>query len=83
MISDNEPLVNGYISVPKEMNQLNCAAYVAGIIEGVCDAGGLTARVSAHNAGTEMWPGKTIFLIRFEEEVLEREAVLEKSGRSV
>ncbi|KAL8930640.1 MAG: hypothetical protein Q9208_000511 [Pyrenodesmia sp. 3 TL-2023] len=77
MISDNEPLVNQYISVPKEMNQLNCAAYVAGIIEGVCDGCGLKAGVSAHNAGTEMWPGKTVFLIRFEEGVVEREGLLE------
>ncbi|KAL8683866.1 MAG: hypothetical protein Q9186_000209 [Xanthomendoza sp. 1 TL-2023] len=77
MISDNEPLVNQYISVPKEMNQLNCAAYVAGIIEGVCDGCGLKAAVSAHNGGTEMWPGKTVFLIRFEEGVVEREGLLE------
>ncbi|KAL8809929.1 MAG: hypothetical protein Q9223_007851, partial [Gallowayella weberi] len=77
MISDNEPLVNHYISVPKEMNQLNCAAYVAGIIEGVCDGCGLKAAVSAHNGGTEMWPGKTVFLIRFEEGVVEREGLLE------
>jgi hypothetical protein len=80
MVSDNEPLVNMYISVPKEMNQLNCAAYVAGIIEGVCDAGGLTAGVSAHNVGTEMWPGKTMFLIKFEPGVVEREGILEGKG---
>ncbi|KAL9077041.1 MAG: hypothetical protein Q9161_000674 [Pseudevernia consocians] len=75
MISDNEPLVNQYISVPKEMSQLNCAAYVAGIIEGVCCGVGCKAGVSAHNAGEEggMWPGKTVFLIRFEEEVVKRE----------
>ena len=96
MISDNEPLVNQYISVPKEMSQLNCAAYVAGIIEGVvCGllggqgvglaqqlyGGGDLAKleppavVSAHNAGEEggMWPGKTVFLIRFSEEVVRRE----------
>ncbi|KAL9603060.1 MAG: hypothetical protein Q9219_001424 [cf. Caloplaca sp. 3 TL-2023] len=77
MVSDNEPLVNQYISVPKEMNQLNCAAYVAGIIEGVCDGCGLKAAVSAHNGGTEMWPGKTVFLIRFEEGVVEREGLLD------
>ncbi|KAG5440009.1 hypothetical protein PCK2_000701, partial [Pneumocystis canis] len=29
MIVDNEPMVNKYISVPKEMAQLNCAAFVA------------------------------------------------------
>ena len=97
MITDNEPLVNQYISVPKEMSQLNCAAFVAGIIEGVvCGVlggamqggivqgggagGGVREReapavVSAHNAGEEggMWPGKTVFLIRFSEEVVKRE----------
>ncbi|KAI4163432.1 MAG: hypothetical protein LQ342_002939 [Letrouitia transgressa] len=78
MISDNEPLVNQYISVPKEMNQLNCAAFVAGVIEGVCDGCGMKAAVSAHNGGTEMWPGKTVFLIRFEPEVIQREGILEK-----
>ncbi|MCJ1247355.1 TRAPP subunit trs31 [Trapelia coarctata] len=81
MISDNEPLVNMYISVPKEMNQLNCAAFVAGVIEGVCDAAGLMADVSAHNGGTEMWPGKTVFLIRFREGVVEREGILERKGQ--
>ncbi|MCJ1308947.1 Trafficking protein particle complex subunit 5 [Agyrium rufum] len=81
MISDNEPLVNSYISIPKEMSQLNCAAFVAGVIEGVCDAAGLTAGVTAHNAGTDMWPGKTIFLIRFDKGVREREAVVEKIGK--
>ncbi|KAG8530395.1 uncharacterized protein KY384_004897 [Bacidia gigantensis] len=97
MISDNEPLVNQYISVPKEMSQLNCAAFVAGIIEGVvCGVLGgpgvgmgqalygegrlptnePPAAVSAHNAGevNGMWPGKTVFLIRFSEDVVKREA---------
>ncbi|KAK7437083.1 transporter particle component [Colletotrichum acutatum] len=47
MIIDNEPLVNAYISVPREMSQLNCAAYVAGIVEGICDGAGFPARVEA------------------------------------
>ncbi|PSS13101.1 hypothetical protein M430DRAFT_105234 [Amorphotheca resinae ATCC 22711] len=80
MISDNEPLVNQYISVPKEMNQLNCAAFVAGIIEGVCDGSGFPARVTAHSVGKgeegELWPGKTVFLVKFQPEVVEREAYL-------
>ncbi|KAF2396865.1 trafficking protein particle complex subunit 5 [Trichodelitschia bisporula] len=88
MISDNEPLVNSYISVPREMSQLNCAAYVAGIIEGVCDGAGFaTQGVSAHwanedpakDAPAQMWPGKTVFLIRFAPEVLEREEILAKA----
>jgi len=83
MISDNEPLVNQYISVPKEMNQLNCAAFVAGIIEGSCDGAGFPARVTAHSVGTgvegELWPGKTVFLIKFQKEVVERESYLGKT----
>lgn len=82
MISDNEPLVNQYISVPKEMSQLNCGAFVAGIIEGVCDGGGMAAKVSAHGVGTDMWVGKTVWLVRFEEEVVEREAIVEKAKGS-
>ena len=87
MITDNDPVVNTYISVPKEMNQLNCAAYVAGIIEGVCDGCGFYARVTAHSVGedednatakdaAQMWPGKTIFLIKFSPETMEREEIL-------
>ncbi|KAK1989731.1 transporter particle component, partial [Colletotrichum falcatum] len=83
MIIDNEPLVNAYVSVPREMSQLNCAAYVAGIVEGVCDGAGFPARVSAHNIAAkdehEMWPGKTVFLVKFRPEVLEREGYLGKS----
>ena len=83
MIVDNEPSVNTFISIPKEMSQLNCAAFVAGIIEGICDAAGFpTDSVTAHWAGEgdEMWPGKTIFLLRFKESVLEREDALKTGG---
>ncbi|EEH40489.2 BET3 family protein [Paracoccidioides lutzii Pb01] len=80
MITDNDPLVNSYISVPREMNQLNCAAYVAGIIEGVCDGCGFEAKVTAHNQASEMWPGRTVFLVRFGESVMEREKMLERVG---
>ena len=67
--------MNQYVSVPKEMSQLNCAAFVAGVVEGVCDGVGLAARVSAHNGGSEMWPSRTVFLVKFEEEVLGRESL--------
>jgi hypothetical protein len=86
MLIDNEPLVNMFISVPREMNQLNCAAFVAGIVEGVCDGAGFPARVTAHSVGGreegggggEMWPGKTVFLVKFQPEVVEREGFLGK-----
>ncbi|KAK6526825.1 TRAPP subunit trs31 [Arthrobotrys megalospora] len=75
MISDNDPVVNTYISVPKEMSQLNCGAFIAGIIEAVLDGHCFPAKVTAHTAPNEMWPGRTVFLIKFEPEVLEREAL--------
>lgn len=75
--------MNQYISVPKEMSQLNCAAFVAGVIEGACKGCGMGAGVSAHwvggegkGGGEEMWPGKTVFLIKFEEGVVERERLV-------
>lgn len=86
MITDNEVLVNEYVSVPREISSLNVAAFVAGIIEGICDGAGFTTKgVSAHWAneggdGGGMWPGKTVFLVRFSDVVLEREDILTKGG---
>lgn len=38
MIIDQLPLTNKFISVPKEMSALNCAAFIAGVVKGVLDA---------------------------------------------
>lgn len=64
MISDNEPLVNEYVSVPREMSQLNCAAFVAGIIEGACDGAGFPARVTAHSVGGQGAGGGMLIFFR-------------------
>lgn len=87
MITDNDVLVNEFVSVPREISSLNVAAFVAGIIEGVCDGAGFSTKgVSAHWAsenggdGGGMWPGKTVFLVRFSEVVLEREEILGRGG---
>lgn len=37
MIHEKEPVTNAFVSVPSDMGQLNCAAYIAGIIAGVLD----------------------------------------------
>ncbi|KAF2087993.1 TRAPP I complex [Saccharata proteae CBS 121410] len=88
MITDNAPLVVEYVSTPKEMSSLNVAAFVAGVVEGVCDGAGFeTKGVTAHwaddgggnvDAGGNMWPSKTIFLIKFDKSVIEREELLER-----
>lgn len=89
MLFDNEPMVNQYISLPRELSSLNCAAFVAGVIEGTCDGAGFpTEGVTAHSVGEQdegkdgkgMWPGKTVFLIKFKPEVLEREDILARGA---
>ena len=82
MIIDNTPITNQYISVPKEMSSLSVASYVAGVLEGVCDASGFACKVSAHNAVDEkgLFPGRTVFLLKFDEGVGERERELERMG---
>lgn len=77
MIHEREPMTNSFVSVPADLGQLNCAALVAGVIAGVLDGASFPARVSAHNV--EMEEGqrdKTVFLIKFDPEVLQREARL-------
>lgn len=78
-IIDNKPLVNQYISVPREISGLNCAAFVAGVVEGVCEGADFPASVMAVTVGEVMWPGKTVFRVNFRDEVVEREGFLGKS----
>lgn len=73
MIIDHMPLVSQFISVPKEMSQLNCGAFAAGIIEAVLDGYQFTAKVTAHTVETEEHPLRTVFLVKFEPEVVTRE----------
>ncbi|KAF1805773.1 NO signaling/Golgi transport ligand-binding domain-containing protein [Mucor lusitanicus] len=76
MISDNEPVLTRYISVPKELSQLNCNAFVAGIVEAVLDGCQFPARVTAHTVPQDGFPQRTTILIKLDQEVLEREELL-------
>lgn len=74
MISDYELFVNRYISVPKDMGQLNCAAFVAGVVKGTLDGAGFPARVTAHFVQVKDQPRpKTTILIKFEPAVVQRD----------
>ncbi|KAI9218466.1 transport protein particle subunit trs31 [Blastocladiella britannica] len=73
MISDNDLLVNRFVSVPKEMSQLNTGAFVAGIVEAILDGSGFPARVTAHTVPIEGFPFRTTILIKFDPKVLARE----------
>ncbi|KAJ7749282.1 TRAPP complex subunit trs31, partial [Mycena maculata] len=76
MIIDNDPLIERYISVPKDMSQLSCSSFTAGIVEAVLDGLGFPARVTAHNTPKAQFPSCTTILIKLEKSVLEREEVL-------
>lgn len=38
MLTLNQPPLTQHISIPKDMSQLSCEAFTAGIVEGVLDA---------------------------------------------
>lgn len=72
--------MNKYISVPADYGHFNCAAFSAGIINGVLDAAGfpaeVTAKIHARTGEAETSPqGQplTIYYIKFQPQVLERE----------
>lgn len=86
MIFDYNPITSNFVSVNKAVSD----AYISGIIGGVLEGAGFTARVSAHSVDIEegeMKNGligmpsrkdKAVFLIKFSEKVLERDAKLDR-----
>jgi hypothetical protein len=75
MITDNIPLISQFISVPKEFGQLNVGAFTAGIIEGILDAAYFQASVTAHTVEQDGYSLRTVFLIKFDHAVMERETI--------
>ncbi|KAF9206270.1 TRAPP subunit trs31 [Haplosporangium sp. Z 27] len=76
MISDNDPIVSKFISVPKDVSQLNCGAFMAGIVEAIMDGCQFPSRVTAHTVPIEGFPLRTTILIKLDKEVLDREEQL-------
>ncbi|CAJ0587208.1 unnamed protein product, partial [Mesorhabditis spiculigera] len=68
LLIEKEPLVNAYISLPKDKAHLNCAAFSAGIVEAMLEASNFPCKVGAH------WhEGATTYLIKFEESFVPKE----------
>ena len=80
MIKETEPnMCNLYASLPRGQCHMNCASFIAGIIEGVLHAAKFPAKVSAvfdggQEKSTDFSEEKTVYLIKFEDEVMIREA---------
>ena len=48
MIHEHTPITNTFVSVPADMGQLNCAAFLAGMIAGILYNARFEAKVTAH-----------------------------------
>lgn len=57
-IIEDEPLVNKYISVPKDKGSLNCAVFIAGIIEAVLNGCGFVSICQL-----QIWSRKYVSLV--------------------
>lgn len=71
-IIEKEPLVNTFISVPKDKSSLNCASYIAGIVESVLTLCGFNCKVSSH------WHKGTTYMVKFEDHVIARDKQMEE-----
>lgn len=86
MIFDYNPITSNFVSI----HQSSADAYVSGIIAGVLEGAGFTARVTAHTVDVEEGEtrngfvglpnrkDKAVFLVKFAPNVLERDAALER-----
>ncbi|GMR37531.1 hypothetical protein PMAYCL1PPCAC_07726, partial [Pristionchus mayeri] len=70
LLIENSPIVNSFISIPKDKPHLNCAAFVAGIVEAMLTSSNFPCRVSAH------WHNGTTYMIQFDDSVIARENAL-------
>lgn len=70
LIIENEPLVNRFISIPKDKSSLNCAAFMGGIVETILNHSGFPCKVTAH------WHKGSTLLIKFEDSVMQREIAI-------
>ncbi|KAL8444728.1 hypothetical protein Emag_005357 [Eimeria magna] len=73
MLNDKNLLLNRFISVPRDMQRVNCGAFAAGIIEGILCSAEFPAAVSAHTVEEGQGVTYTTFLIKFFPQVLERQ----------
>ncbi|CAG0889263.1 unnamed protein product [Darwinula stevensoni] len=66
---EKDPFVNRFISVsmPKDKGTLNCAAFMAGIVEATLTGSGFPCKVTTH------WHKGTTFMIKFEDSVIIRD----------
>ncbi|KAI9984783.1 hypothetical protein PInf_006243 [Phytophthora infestans] len=76
MIHELEPLTNKFVSVPPDLGQLDCAAYIAGIIRGILCSSGFLAMSQRTQWKFPEDRGQDGLPVKFDESVIRRERVL-------
>jgi len=71
LLNDKNMLLNRFISPTQETGPVNCASYVAGVIEGLLQSAEFPAQVTAHFVDESHVA--TTLLVKFDNSVLERE----------
>lgn len=74
MLNDKNMILNRFISPTSETGPVNCAAYAAGIIEGLLQSAEFPAEVTAHFVDESHVT--TTLLVKFHSSVLDRERLL-------
>jgi hypothetical protein len=71
-IIENSPIVNKFITLQKN-NSLNCASFIAGIIEGILNSSDFRSKVSAFFYEIE-GQTKTYYIIKFDSDIIARDS---------
>eukprot|EP00906_Rhabdomonas_costata_P004225 RCo006289 len=82
IIVDDDMQVDRYISVPADFADLNCAAFVAGIVRAILSEAQFHCRVTAHSSENPAeFPNQRRFRVEFEPHVLARDARLNEARK--
>jgi hypothetical protein len=68
-IIEQNPITNKYIEVPKN-SSTNCAAFIAGIIEGILNSADFRCKVSPFFIENNT---KTLYIIKFDKDIINRD----------
>ncbi|SCU88584.1 LAFA_0E13520g1_1 [Lachancea sp. 'fantastica'] len=71
MLVDSAPMLSQFIS----STNVQCDFFVCGIIEGILDSASFPCNVTVHSVPEPNSEQKVVFVVRFEQQVLEREAL--------
>ncbi|SCV02756.1 LAMI_0H02718g1_1 [Lachancea mirantina] len=71
MVVDNLPLLTQFIG----HGNVQCDAFVCGIVEGILDGASFPCKVTAHAMPEDQHDRRVVYLIKFDHEVLQREAL--------